>query len=108
MKVIIYTKDLMDRSKIEAALKELTCPYQFYDALPSDLSNKNAHIVDLSLENAFDILCRFPRQCIAYGPHTQTELFKKAHALGCKNVLPRSAFFGNMKKVITLFLVKKD
>ena len=57
-------------------------------------------IVDLMNMYAFDIIKKFPKQCICYGPHVMQGLFEKAIDLGCGKVHPRSAFFEKLKKLM--------
>ena len=109
MKVIVYTKDLMDRVKIEPVLKELQWNYSFHENLNSideKTDEIDLFIVDMSMSHAFELIKKNPKQCICYGPHMQTALFQEAKKLGCDHVFPRSAFFKDMKKMIEAVIEK--
>jgi len=111
MKAAVYLKDLIDHTKIEQALEELGFQYHFaqdLDHFADYADTADLLLIDMSMPNAFDIIKASPKKCICYGPHVQTDLFKKAHELGCKSAMPRSSFFGNINKVITVFLEKHE
>lgn len=91
----LLTRNLMDRSKLEAGLEQagwnashLTGPQ-----LPPSL---DGILVDLEHPAALPIIAaaasvRVP--CLAYGPHVNTEALKAARQAGAAEALPRSRVF---------------
>ncbi len=95
--VAAYTPDLMDRSKISAALagrRFVTRP----EALVG-LAGVDVVVVDLSkkgvLEALPDIVAGGAR-VLGYGSHVDHELLAAAEEAGVGDVLPRSRFFSRL------------
>ena len=92
--VAAYTPDLMDRSKISAAIPG--CRFVARPEALVGLAATEVILVDLSkrgvLEALPDIVAGGAR-VIAYGSHVDKKLLAAAEAAGCTEVLPRSQFF---------------
>jgi hypothetical protein len=92
--VAAYTPDLMDRSKISAAVPG--CRFVARPEALVGLAGVEVVVVDLSkkgvLEALHDIVASGVR-VVAYGSHVDKALLARAEAAGCSEVLPRSQFF---------------
>ena len=87
MIVVALTKDLMDRSRISAAITDV----QF--ALSS---HADVVIVDLGrgVEQVAAVRASHPKaRIVAYGPHVDDDTMAAARDAGADVVLPRSRFF---------------
>jgi hypothetical protein len=84
-KVVALTTDLMDRSKISAAIP----------GVGFDLSDDaDVVIVDLARRGVAEVRAAVPgARIVAYGPHVDEESAEAARAEGADTVLPRSRFF---------------
>lgn len=96
----VYTPDLMDRSKIAAAAPEarfVTQPEALVGMAGIDLA-----VVDLRQPRVVDLLPEIVATVpvIAYGSHVDRERLAAAEAAGCREVLPRSAFFSRVKDLL--------
>lgn len=90
----ILTRNLMDRSKLEAGLTAagwVTAPLRG-SPIPAGF---DALVVDLEHPAAFRVVeaaaTRFT--CLAYGPHVNTAAFERAKQAGATHTLPRSVVF---------------
>lgn len=92
--VAAYTPDLMDRSKISAALAE--CRFVARPEALVGLAGIDVVVVDLSkrgvIEALPDIVAGGVR-VVGYGAHVDHKLLAAAEAAGVTDVLPRSRFF---------------
>jgi hypothetical protein len=92
--VAAYTPDLMDRSKIGAALAD--CRFVARPEALVGLAGVDVVVVDLSkkgvLEALPDIVAGGVR-VVGYGSHVDHKLLASAEAAGVTDVLPRSKFF---------------
>lgn len=93
-RVVAYVPDLMDRSKV-AALGDVR-----FVAAPAELVGVEADVVvvDLSRPGVLDVLPRVRAHTVGFGRHTSVEVLEAAHAAGCDEVLPRSAFFARVER----------
>lgn len=95
--VAAYTPDLMDRSKISAALDG--CRFVARPEALVGLAGIDVVLVDLSkrgvIEALPDIVAGGVR-VIGYGAHVDHKLLASAEAAGVGDVLPRSKFFARL------------
>jgi DNA-binding NarL/FixJ family response regulator len=89
--VVAYITDLMDRSKVQAAVAGTTFARDPAAALGAD-------VVVVDLVRFGDAITAI-RQCVpnarivAFGPHVDDHLLRQASADGADVVMPRSQFF---------------
>jgi hypothetical protein len=90
MTVVAYAPDLMDRSRISAAVPGV----RFVDG-PADLVGTDAEVVlvDLGRAGVLDVLPRIEARTVGFASHVDGETIAAAEAAGCDEVLPRSRFF---------------
>ena len=95
--VAAYTPDLMDRSKIAAALEG--CRFVARPEALVGLAGIDVVVVDLSkkgvIEALPDIVAGGAR-VVGYGAHVDHKLLAAAEAAGVADVLPRSKFFARL------------
>lgn len=98
MKVVAYVPDLMDRSKVAAAVPDAT-----FVARPEDLATADADLVvlDLTRPGAVDVIPRVRAQTLGFCRHTMRDVIAAAAAAGCDRVLARSEFFARLPEVLT-------
>ena len=99
--VAAYTPDLMDRSKIMAAVPE--CKFVARPEALVGLAGCDVVVVDLSKRGVLDILgdlCRSGVRVVAYGAHVDKQLLATATEAGCDEVLPRSQFFSRLPELV--------
>lgn len=91
----LLTRNLIDRSKLEAGLEQSGWDAQQLTGprLPPSLDGV---LVDLEHPAALPVIAeassrRLP--CLAYGPHVNTEALEAARQAGADEALPRSKFF---------------
>ena len=92
--VAAYTPDLMDRSKISAAVP--ACRFVARPEALVGLAATDVVLVDLSKKGVLDVLgdiVASGARVLAYGAHVDKQLLGAAEAAGCTEVLPRSQFF---------------
>jgi hypothetical protein len=102
--VVAFVPDLMDRSKVaEAASGQVT-----FVGSPADLVSASADadlvVVDLGRDAVLDVLpdvAGFGVRVIGFAPHGARERLDEAQALGCQQVLARSAFFGRLVELLS-------
>ena len=99
--VAAYTPDLMDRSKISAAVPG--CRFVARPEALVGLASTDVVVVDLSKKGVLEVLgdivasgCRV----LAYGAHVDKQLLASAEAAGCSEVLPRSQFFNRLPQLV--------
>lgn len=92
MTVVAVTTDLMDRSKIRAALGsvEVTRP-------GADLTGATVVLVDLALVGVLEDAVACGARVIAYGSHVDEATLAAARATGAE-ALPRSVFFRRLRE----------
>lgn len=97
-RVVAYTPDLMDRSKIAAA-GEVT-----FVNRPADLEalddGVELVVVDLMRPGVLDVVPRLSVPVIGFANHAEREVMERARAAGCRDVLARSAFFGRVGELL--------
>jgi hypothetical protein len=88
--VLVYAPDLMDRSRIAAAI-----PDAVFVRAVDELASTPARLVllDVSRPGALDVVPRVTAPVVAFGSHVDDALLSAARAAGCRDVLPRSRFF---------------
>jgi hypothetical protein len=91
--VLVYAPDLMDRSRIAAAV-----PDAVFVRDPRELAGRAARVVlvDLSRPGVLDVVALVTAPVIGFGSHVDEELLAAARAAGCAEVLPRSRFFNRV------------
>ena len=98
MKIAAYVPDLMDRSKVAAAV-----PGVEFVANPRLLVEVEADLVvlDLSRPGVLEALSGLAHvRSVGFGSHVDVETLEAARAAGCDVVLARSAFFGGLPGVL--------
>ena len=90
-RIVALVDDLMDRSRLLAAVPDVTTITTAQDASGAD-------IVIIDLVRHGDAVCDVRRvapaaRIVAFGPHVDDELLAAAHDHGADVVLPRSRFF---------------
>lgn len=85
-----YAPNLMDRGRIMSGL-----PSPLWLNNEQELADTDADlvVVDLTRVKDISILEDLDGWIVGYGPHVDSELFEKASAAGCDEVLARSVFF---------------
>jgi hypothetical protein len=95
--VAAYTPDLMDRSKISAALPG--CRFVATPEALVGLAGVGVVVVDLSKKGVLDALPAIVAggaRVLGYGSHVDHALLGAATAAGVDEVLPRSKFFARL------------
>lgn len=101
MNVAAYTPDLMDRSKISAAVPG--CRFVARPEALVGLADIDLVLVDLSKKGVLDVIPGIVDggvRLIAYGSHVDKDLLASATAAGCTEVLPRSKFFSGLAALL--------
>ncbi len=96
-RVAAYTPDLMDRSKISAAVDD--CRFVSSPEALVGLASIDTVLVDLSKRGVLEALAGIVSggiRVIAYGSHVDKAVLAQAEAAGAHEVLPRSAFFSRL------------
>lgn len=102
MTVVAYVPDLMDRSKVAAAgpaVSFLPSPA----ALAEAAAGADVAVVDLGRPGAVDALPALVAtgvRVVAFGSHVERDTLEVARAAGCQEVLPRSAFFRDLRALL--------
>jgi hypothetical protein len=96
--VIAYVGDLMDRSRISAAVPDCR-----FASVPDESLDADVFIVDLTRFS--DVVAGLRATCpasrvIAYGPHVDDALAAAAAAEGADAVMARSRFFRDINAAI--------
>ena len=95
--VAAYTPDLMDRSKISAAIAE--CRFVARPEALVGLAGIDVVVVDLSKRGVLEVLPDIVAggaRVIAFGSHVDHKLLAAAGEAGVTDVLPRSRFFSRL------------
>lgn len=90
MNVVALTTDLMDRSRLSAAVPGIVCT-----ADPAMVTDADVVVVDLARFGSAitDVRAATTARIVAYGPHVDDEAAAAARVAGADVVLPRSRFF---------------
>lgn len=100
MRVVAYTPDLMDRSKIAAAAPEVD-----FVAGPADLPARAGMaelvVVDLARPGVLEVLAELSASArvVGYGSHVDRATLERAAAAGCE-AMPRSQFFRSLGELL--------
>jgi hypothetical protein len=95
--VAAYTPDLMDRSKITAAVPD--CRFVARPEALVGLAGTEVILVDLSKRGVSEVLADIVAsgaRVVGYGSHVDHQLLAAAEAAGVGEVLPRSKFFSRL------------
>lgn len=102
-RVVAYVPDLMDRSRLDAAVPGSVR----FARDPADLVERAAMsdvvVVDLGRPGVLDAIVEISAlgvRTIGFGSHVDRELLDAARGAGCDQVLPRSAFFGQLRELL--------
>ena len=103
MGVVVLSTDLMDRSRISAAV-----PSARFVRDPAELAGEaataDAVVVDLGVEGVLDVLADVAGvgvRTIGYGSHVDRDVLEAARAAGVQQVMARSAFFSQVAELLT-------
>jgi hypothetical protein len=99
MAVYVYVPDLMDRSKVVAAVPSAIVVADVARLAPAP---GDTVVLDLSRPAALDAvagLCVAGARVVGFASHVDRARIEAARAAGC-DVLPRSAFFGGLPDVL--------
>lgn len=95
--IVAYVPDLMDRSKVAAAL-----PGAEFVTEPELLIDHPAPVVllDLGRPRVLEVLPLLEgRLTVGFASHVDVDLIESATAAGCVEVLPRSSFFKDLSRL---------
>jgi hypothetical protein len=95
--VVAFAPDLMDRSRIAAAV-----PDTVFARSPEELVRTPARVVllDLGRPGALAAIPSIEAPVIGFASHVDEELIGAARAAGCEDVLPRSRFFRSLAEIV--------
>lgn len=99
IKILGVVDDLFFSVKIDSILKNYGHKIDYYES-NMKMDSYDLILVDMTHKDAFGVIENIPDKCIAFGPHVNVDLFKKARLLGCKKVLARSRFFEELPSLI--------
>jgi hypothetical protein len=102
-RVVVFAPNLMDRSKIAAAVPDRDVSFvSAAGALSDAAADAEVVVIDLSRFGALERLSALPEgvRSIGFGSHVDTELLRHASAVGCDTVLPRSKFFAEVDSLL--------
>jgi DNA-binding NarL/FixJ family response regulator len=91
VRIVAYVSDLMDRSRVQAAVDGIT-----FVSDPTAAAGADVVLVDLARFAAAIAAIRAAApeaRIVAFGPHVDEELLDRAATAGADTVLPRSRFF---------------
>jgi hypothetical protein len=98
MKVVSFTSELMDRSRISAAIEGVE-----FVRDPAAGADAEVVIVDLARDAAVIAAVRAiapAARIVAFGPHVDADFLEQATRDGANVVLPRSKFFQDPARAI--------
>jgi hypothetical protein len=102
VRVVAYVPDLMDRSKVSAAVPDVA-----FAATPAALAEAadgaGVVVVDLGRPEVLDVLPAVVgtgARVVAFGSHVDRDTLDAARAAGCAEVLPRSRFFRDLDSLL--------
>jgi hypothetical protein len=91
--VVAFVPDLMDRSRLSAAVADVRFVRAAGDLVDADAS---VVVVDLGRPGVVDVLPRLAGvRVVGFGSHVDRATLDAAKASGCDVVLARSAFFAD-------------
>lgn len=99
-RIVAYTPDVMDRSKVAAAGD---CIFVSRPADIAALCGAGAAevvVVDLTRPGVVDVLAGLDARVIGFANHTSRDVMDAARAAGCHEVLPRSDFFARIDELL--------
>ncbi len=99
MNVVAYVTDLMDRSKLQAAVADTA-----FARDPAAAAAADVVVVDLArfADAVAAIRAAAPNaRIVAFGPHVDDELLRGARDAGADTVMPRSQFFRDPSSAVT-------
>jgi hypothetical protein len=97
---VAYVPDLMDRSKVAAAVAGDVTFVSTPDELPAAAAGADLVVVDLSRPGVLEVLPVIDAPTIGFGRHDDRERLAAASAAGCHRVLARSAFFSQLGSLL--------
>jgi hypothetical protein len=103
MKIAVATNDLMDRSRITESVPDVEVVFVRTPGALVGLAGVDALVVDLSKRGAHEALAGIVAsglRVIAYGSHVDRATLDAARTAGVTDVLPRSAFFANLRSIL--------
>jgi len=98
VRVVALVDDLMDRSRLSAAVPDVT-----YTRDPNGVGDADVVVVDLARYPSAVATVRTAApaaRVVAFGPHVDGAALDQARAEGADVVVPRSAFFRNPAGVV--------
>lgn len=98
-RVVAYVPDLLDRSRVSAAVPDVTFVPR-PDALAEAAGGADVVVVDLMRGGVVEALSTIDVRVIGFANHTERELMESARAAGCDTVLARSAFFSRIAELL--------
>ena len=98
-RVVAYVPDLMDRSRISAAVPGVVFVRNAAELVDA-AAGADLVVLDASRPGALDVVPSLATRAIAFGSHFDTELLDAARAAGVDEVMPRSAFFRRLPEVL--------
>jgi DNA-binding NarL/FixJ family response regulator len=98
VRVAAYVPDLMDRSRISAAVADVV-----FVKTAAELADHDADVVvlDAARPGALDVVPSLRGRIVAFGSHVDTDLLAAARDAGVDDVLPRSVFFRRLPEVLS-------
>ena len=89
--IVVFAPDLMDRSRISAALPQA----RFVTAVEqlSHAARGSLVLVDLRRPGVLEMIPTLSASVIGFASHVDDELIRAGRDAGCIEVLPRSRFF---------------
>jgi hypothetical protein len=100
-RIVAYVPDLMDRSKVAGAARNIT-----FVATPADLADAatpevaDLVVVDVTRPGVVEALAHVSVPVIGFSKHTNREAMEAALAAGADQVLARSAFFSRLDDLL--------
>jgi hypothetical protein len=97
-RVAAYVPDLMDRSKVGAAV-----PDAAFVSTPAALADLAAevYVVDLTRPGVLEVLPSLTGRVVGFAGHAQRATFAAAREAGCTEALKRSEFFARLPAILT-------
>ena len=103
MTVVALVPDLMDQSRIRAALADVDEVEVTFVRDPARAVGAAVVIVDLArfADRIAEIRAATPGRIVAFGPHVDDDALAAARSAGADVVVPRSQFFRDPAAVVT-------
>ena len=95
--IVVFAPDLMDRSRIAAAL-----PHARFVTSAAELRHAERDallLVDLHRPGVLDTIPALSHTVIGFASHVDDSLLQAARDAGCAEVLPRSRFFRRLAEL---------